>query len=244
MWSETSEYSSGIEGAHHGEEELLPISGLSHLVFCPRRWALIHLEGLWVDNRHTAEGRELHTVVHQEGGQAREGIIVARSLRLRSLSLGLVGVSDVVEFHPLPPGADPTLGFALANRQGLWWPVPVEHKRGKPQPDDCYHVQLAGQALCLEEMTGAAVPEGYLFHGQPRRRQHVSVDQRLRQRTRELAAQMHTMRASGETPLAKYLPKCRGCSLLDQCQPKSAGRGKSASRHLSAGLTLLKKQEA
>ena len=121
--------------------------------------------------------------------------------------------------------------------------MPVEHKRGKPQPDDCYHVQLAGQALCLEEMTGVAVPEGYLFHGQPRRRQQVSVDQPLRQRTRDLAAQMHALRLSGETPLAQYRPKCRGCSLIDQCQPKSAGRGKSASRHLTAGLASLSKQE-
>jgi len=243
MWSDAPTPGPFPGAGLHAEDELLPISGLAHLVFCPRRWSLIHLEGAWAENRHTAEGKELHAAVHQEGAQARDGVILARSLRLRSLALGLVGVSDVVEFHPLPPEASPDEGCVLADRTGLWRPVPVEHKRGRPQPDDCYHVQLAGQALCLEEMTGAAVPVGYLFHAKPRRRQQVRMDTALRQRTRQLAARMHAMRASGGIPLAKYHQKCRGCSLLNLCQPKTAGRGKSASRHLAAGLASLTKQE-
>jgi CRISPR-associated exonuclease Cas4 len=225
------------------EDELLPVSGLSHMVFCPRRWALIHLECIWSENRFTAEGGELHATVHQEGTQARDGVIVARSLGLRSLALGLIGVSDVVEFHPLPPEKGKGCGCVLPGRQGWWRPLPVEHKRGKPQPDDCYHVQLCGQALCLEEMTGAAVPLGYLFHAQPRRRQEVRIDPALRQRTRQLAAQMHAMRIKGLTPPARYHKKCRGCSLIDLCQPKTAGQGKSVGHHLAAGLTSLKQKE-
>ncbi len=40
--------------------DLLPISGLQHLAFCPRQWGLIHLEQLWAENRLTAEGKQLH----------------------------------------------------------------------------------------------------------------------------------------------------------------------------------------
>lgn len=231
-------------GPGHGvgpyrEEDLLPVSGLAHLVFCPRRWALIHLEGQWADNLHTVQGTRVHETVHTEGGSSRDGVIQARSLRLRSLRLGVAGVSDVVEFHALAPGEDAALGCALPGRDGLWRPVPVEHKKGRPQPDDCYHVQLAAQALCLEEMTGALVPLGYLFHATPRRRQAVEVDAALRRRTRELAAEMHAMHGKGQTPPARYHKKCKGCSMLDVCQPRTAGRGKSASRYLSAGLTQL-----
>jgi CRISPR-associated exonuclease Cas4 len=241
--------SDAIDPGPHGgagpyaEDELLAISGLSHMVFCPRRWALIHLEGVWADNRYTAEGGELHSTVHQEGAQARDGVVLSRSLRLRSLALGLAGVADVVEFHPLTPEEDLATGCALPGWEGRWRPVPVEHKRGKPQPDDCYHVQLAGQALCLEEMTGATVPLGYLFHATPRRRQEVRVDQALRERTRQLAAQMHAMRATGQTPPAEYHKKCRGCSLVDICQPKTVARGKSAGRYLAAGLASLGERE-
>ena len=31
----------------YAEEDLLPLSGLQHLAFCERRWALIHLEQQW-----------------------------------------------------------------------------------------------------------------------------------------------------------------------------------------------------
>jgi CRISPR-associated exonuclease Cas4 len=42
------------------ESDLLPLSGLQHLAYCERQWALIHLEQVWVENRFTAEGRHLH----------------------------------------------------------------------------------------------------------------------------------------------------------------------------------------
>jgi len=80
------------------EDELLPISALSHIVFCERRAALIHLEGAWEENRFTAEGRKMHEKVHEGGPESRAGVRIARGLRLRSLVLGLAGQADVVEF--------------------------------------------------------------------------------------------------------------------------------------------------
>ena len=171
------------------------------------------------------------------------GLVVARALRVRSLELGLAGVSDVVEFHPLPARSGGQAGCKLIGRPGRWQPVPVEHKRGRPQPDDCYHVQLAGQALCLEEMTGAQVPLGYLFHAAPRRRQEVVIDQALRKCTRHLAHKMHRMSARGRTPSAQKQKKCRGCSLLDLCQPKTIARNKGVERYITAVLSAMGKEE-
>ncbi len=78
---------------------------------------------------------------------------IARGAALRSLALGVAGRADVVEFHGEPP-----------------LPFPVEYKRGKPKPHRADEVQLCAQAICLEEMFGAAVPEGALFYGETRRR--------------------------------------------------------------------------
>ena len=50
----------------------------------------------------TAEGRILHERVHEQEGETRAGVRIERGLPLRSLRLGLVGVADVVEFHPQP----------------------------------------------------------------------------------------------------------------------------------------------
>ena len=84
------------------EDDLLPISALQHLAFCPRQWGLIHLEGLWAENRFTVEGRQLHERAHAPETESRGDLRIARGLRLRSLRLGLTGKADVVEFHRLP----------------------------------------------------------------------------------------------------------------------------------------------
>jgi len=42
------------------EDELLPLSGLQHLLYCERQCALIHVEAQWAENRFTAEGSLNH----------------------------------------------------------------------------------------------------------------------------------------------------------------------------------------
>ncbi len=83
------------------EDDLLPISALQHFVFCERQWGLIHLEGVWTENRLTAEGRILHDRAHDAETESRVDARIVRGLRLRSLEYGLTGMADVVEFHRL-----------------------------------------------------------------------------------------------------------------------------------------------
>ena len=135
------------------EDDLLPISGLQHLLFCERQCALIHLEQVWAENRLTVEGKNMHDRVHEREAESRPGIRIVRALRLRSLRLGLTGMADVVEFH-LDSGV---------RSQGL--PFPVEYKRGKPKADYSDSVQLCAQAICLEEMLSCTIPAGALFYG-------------------------------------------------------------------------------
>ena len=74
------------------EDELLPISGLQHMAFCERQWALIHIEQQWEENQRTAEGRIIHERVHDPDYKPHKpGAIVIRSMRLQSLRLGLFG---------------------------------------------------------------------------------------------------------------------------------------------------------
>src|SRR5438874_3503980 len=58
----------------YSEDELLPLSGLQHLVFCERQWGLIHIEQAWTENRLTAEGRVLHERAHEAGSETRPGL--------------------------------------------------------------------------------------------------------------------------------------------------------------------------
>src|ERR1035441_4378218 len=78
------------------EDDLLPLSGLQHLVFCERQWGLIHIEQQWEENRLPSEGRILHERVHEAGTEARPGVVTARGLHLRSFQLGLSGQAGVM----------------------------------------------------------------------------------------------------------------------------------------------------
>lgn len=199
----------------YSEEELLPISALQHLAYCPRQFALIHLEQVWDDNRYTAEGNLLHARANTGKGETRGDLITARSLRLHSFALGVSGIADVVEFHKREKG-----GCSLSGREGGWQPYPVEYKRGRPKKGDCDQVQLCVQALCLEEMLNISVPEGSLFYGKTRRRKSVVLDQGLRARTRRLAEDLHRLWREGRTPRAEYGAKCDNCSLRARCLPE------------------------
>ncbi len=185
------------------ESALLPLSGLQHLAFCERQWALIHLEQAWADNVLTAEGHILHGKVDEPHYETRGGSRLVRALPLRSLRLGLSGRADLVEF-PLD-GAPP---------------LPVEYKRGRPKSTDVDRVQLCAQALCLEEMLGVAIPLAMLYYHQTRHRLDVDLAPDLRHRTEALAARMHRLYAAQLTPRAVREKKCDRCSLLDLCQPQ------------------------
>ena len=188
----------------------IPISALQHVVYCPRQAGLIHLERLWEENRFTAEGRVLHEVVDKPTGRRTRGVRRVSALPVASQRLGLVGVADIVEFHA---GADGET------------PYPIEFKRGKPKAHRADEVQICAQALCLEEMTGRAVPEGALFYGETKRRETVAFDADLRRLTENAATQLRAMFASRLTPAADYRPaRCRACSLIEACMPKIAGR--------------------
>lgn len=205
------------------EDGLLPISALQHLLFCPRQCALIHIEGLWAENRLTVEGRHLHEKAHDGPGEIRSGVRVARGLSLRSFRLGLVGKADVVEFHP-SAGGDEGRAF------------PIEYKRGRPKKHEADRVQLCAQALCLEEMLGARVSDGAIFYGQTRRRLDVAFDSRLRRLTEQTAERLHALIASGRTPSAMREPKCANCSLLEVCLPDAMAQSRSATRYLARAL--------
>ena len=201
------------------EDQLLPLSALQHWLFCPRQCGLIHLEQVWAENKFTAEGQVLHKKAHEGEDESKAGVRVTRSMAVRSLTLGISGQCDIVEFH----------------KTGLV--VPVEYKRGKPKSHRADEVQLCAQAMCLEEMLDATISSGCLFYGENRRRTTVEFDAALRQLVTETAASLHTMIDSRQTPLAEYESRrCDACSLIELCQPKAMRFKRGAAAWFSSAL--------
>jgi CRISPR-associated exonuclease Cas4 len=218
------------EPGFYNEDDLLMISALQHLLFCPRQCALIHIEQQWTENRYTAEGRIMHERVDEVGRESRGRIRTVFGLPLRSLRLGLSGRADAVEYHR--QGDDPA-------EVSFWQPFPVEYKRGKPKKNDSDMVQLCAQAICLEEMLSCSVPEGAIYYGKPRRRMAVIFDDTLREETRETARRLHELLGSGRTPQARYEKKCDSCSLLSLCMPKVTGARRSVQGYMAKSLDLV-----
>jgi CRISPR-associated exonuclease Cas4 len=201
------------------EEDYLLLSGIQHMAFCERQWALIHLEQVWAENVRTVEGKHLHHRADDPfKDESRKTLRVVRSMPVVSQKLGLRGVADVVEFHADKERLE-GINCRLENREGWWRPVPVEYKRGRPKPDDRDAVQLCAQAIALEEMLKVYIPSGFLFYGKTKHRQSVALDVSLRQHTIELSIRMHQLAREGKTPKAQKGKHCSLCSLTEHCQP-------------------------
>ena len=82
------------------EEDYLMISGLQHFAYCRRQWALIHIEQQWAENERTIDGHLFHKKAHDANTTEKRGdLIITRGLHIKSATLGVSGICDVVEFH-------------------------------------------------------------------------------------------------------------------------------------------------
>jgi CRISPR-associated exonuclease Cas4 len=198
------------------ESDLVMISALEHYSYCPRQCAQIHLEHTFDENIYTVQGRMLHERVDEEAGELRGEVRIERAVPLWSRRLGVVGRTDVVEFH----------GHV---------PFPVEYKVGPRRKWGHDDSQLCAQALCLEEMTGQTVLRGAIYHHGSRRRREVVFDDALRQRVVKAVADLRQMLVAGVLPPAVNDARCRHCSLVESCLPSVIGEA-GRMRALQASL--------
>jgi CRISPR-associated exonuclease Cas4 len=184
-------------------DDPIPLSALEHWSYCPRQCCLIHTEQAFAENIHTLRGQAVHARTDEAGVEAGfDGRRIARAVPLWCDRLGLVGKSDVVEFL-----ADGT-------------PYPVEYKHGRKREQRHDDIQLAAQAMCLEEMTGKSVPCGAIYHASSRRRREVVITAELRQAVETCVAEVRTALRRQNLPPPLNDKRCRECSLAELCQPE------------------------
>ena len=116
--------------------------------------------------------------------EKRKDMLITRALPVSSRMLGVRGECDVVEFHKCEDGVK------LYGHRGLYQIFPVEYKKGKPKISEEDILQLAAQAMCLEEMFSTVVTEGALFYGETRRREVVAITEELRCQVKEMFQEM------------------------------------------------------
>ncbi|MCK9201004.1 MAG: CRISPR-associated protein Cas4 [Gallionella sp.] len=202
-------------------DDPIMLSALQHWSYCPRQCALIHLEQAFDENVHTMRGNAAHERVDDPGFESFEGVRSERALPVWSDRLGLVGKCDVVEFHP----------------DGRIYPIEYKHGKKRQQMHD--DLQLAAQAMCLEEMFGKPVAQGAIYHHTSRRRREVAITPELRRLVEDTVAAIRGMLASGKLPPPANDARCKECSLNDICQPQAMA-SREGQKALAADLFEVK----
>ncbi|MGG4179075.1 CRISPR-associated protein Cas4 [Virgibacillus pantothenticus] len=197
------------------EEAFLMLSGIQHFEFCRRQWALIHIEQQWEENVKTIEGHYLHRKADEPMIREKRGNkLIIRALPVKSKSLKINGVCDVVEF------IQHSNGIEIHGEEGRHLPFPVEYKRGRPKKDDADILQLTAQAICLEEMLLCQIEKGYMYYHEIKHRVEVPFTNYLRQKVKDISAEMHDYYQRRHTPKVKTGSFCKSCSLQHICLPK------------------------
>jgi CRISPR-associated exonuclease Cas4 len=185
------------------EDNYIMLSALQHYAYCPRQYALIHIEQVWDENLYTLRGQRVHQKVDIPHDDQIADIRVERALPLWSHQLGIRGIADVVEF-----GSD-----------GI--PYPVEYKSGTKKVRLADNIQLCAQALCLEEMLNCAIPTGAIYHAASKRRREVTLDANLRSQTQQTIIAIRQLFVTQQLPPPVNDQRCEDCSLIDACMPNA-----------------------
>jgi CRISPR-associated protein Cas1 len=191
--------------------DLVPVRMLNEHAYCPRLAYLEWVQGDFVDNAETVEGRFQHRNVDVERGDLPDPEeppgerMHARSVMMSAPIVGLVAKMDLVEADGM---------FA----------TPVDYKRGRaPDTDDQAwepeRVQICAQALVLEE-NGYKVERGVIYFVKSKQRVEVVIDADLRARTLALLAELR-ISADQPAPPPPLIdsPKCPRCALVSICLP-------------------------
>lgn len=216
---------------YYGEDDLLMLSGIQHIAFCERQYALAYIEMQWSENVLTVEGHHLHE--HADDpffAEKRNDLIRFRAVQIVSRKLGLYGRADIVEWRKT--SNEDSNAVILPAYEGKWKPMPVEYKHGKPKPDERDEVQLCAQAICLEEAHSITIEKGALYYGETRHRHEIILDEVLRKKVALYSQRMHRLYNDNFTPLPVYKSHCKSCSLVDTCLPKQISNGQSVGDYL------------
>jgi CRISPR-associated protein Cas1 len=189
----------------------IPARMLNEVVYCPRLFALEHVNGEWAESADTVRGKTVHRRVDQPSARglpeepAEDAPRAVRSVDLGDAALGITARVDLVEVD----------GDRV---------VPIDYKKSHAPdvPEGAYlpeRVQVCAQGLLLRAH-GYQCDEGALYFSGSRRRVSVPFTTELVAETRAALELARRIVQTGALPPPLFdSPKCHGCSLVGLCLP-------------------------
>ncbi|MCD8208813.1 MAG: CRISPR-associated protein Cas4 [Bacteroidales bacterium] len=199
---------------------MIQIRALQHYLYCPHRWGMLYLEGLWQDNYSTVGSTLNHVNVHTDRmSHINPGKVCCSGVTVYSEKLGIYGKTDMLEF--IRSGAAlyvKALGGNYVLNLIEYKPTASKAPRDTAARADI--VQLYAQYCCVKELFACDV-NPYIFYINTHRRVKIDFADEDYQTLLNVIAEICNCEKSGIVPKSMYGEKCRGCSMLDICMPQS-----------------------
>ena len=205
------------------DNRTISIREIQHYLYCPRRFALLALNCDWAENASVVRADLMHSHVHDGSHRFSDKNKTVRSdvyVYHDAPEYDLVGKLDCVEF------LNDENGVQIPLLNGTYRVRIVEYKPKQPK-DAVFHetdaIQVFAQKLCADYVWGID-SEAYLYYDDVRKRVRLPFDteyEKYDALLHSLLAEMRKILASHEIPPRRKGQHCSGCSIADQCFPKS-----------------------
>ena len=199
----------------------LPVRRLHNFIYCQRLFYYQWVENLFEENADTIAGSHAHRNVDKPSNYEEDKKVALaeglpegarlRSLKLESVTLGLVGVVDLIEGGP--EGAEVVDYKKGSAKRG---------QNGERVAKESDAVQVMAHALLLEE-EGTRVTRGWIYYAEDKRRVSVELSPEQREQTLKALADAKALAASGHCPPPLvHDPRCLHCSAYPICLPNES----------------------
>ncbi|UOF92506.1 CRISPR-associated endonuclease Cas1 [Fodinisporobacter ferrooxydans] len=180
-------------------ENLLPISQVAEILYCPRNFYYRMAEGVDDSNEHTLQGKWDDEKREERLSVKRESGMQTRHIHVSSEQLGIVGILDVLE-----TGKETCI---------------VEFKKGEYRLNQNDDVQLCAQAMAYEDMTATIMDFGYVYYHASHRRRKVFFTEDLRELVLQTIERAREILGEHRVPEPINDARCGGCALQARCMP-------------------------
>lgn len=196
---------------------MIPIRAIQHYAYCPHRWGLNYLEGMWAENAFTVNGNLLHERVHAEKILSKSSSTMSfGGVSIYSATFGIYGKADLIEL------AVDSRGTAIENLPGRYLVRLIEYKPTAPKAGEINaadRLQVYAQYCCVRELFGPCV-RTYMYFADTRRRVALTFDEKDHAYLLRILKEIDTVQKSGSIPPIIPQKGCSGCSMLDICMPR------------------------
>ena len=174
-------------------DDLVPLSALNALLYCDRRAALRHLDGLYVHNEHTRRGDSLHKRADTPGFEKRKGVRTERGLWIASRRFG----SSAAPISSSSGASREDGGGASRSSRSR---CPSSTNAARNVGGTTTKSSSAPRPSASKKCSRRPFPRGAIYHEQSKSRREVEFTPELRAVTESAVAQLHALLASGRIP--------------------------------------------